>query len=329
VTSPDEKHWGGTEFSKYRDGVAGVFMYYPLWSLDELLAAQPYFKADMPKDQIIERFREVGGVPRNIFFTNRDETLQAQLRAFRYLSSEDMINIVNGTFDADGDFGPKAPKSALVGYDIFVDREEENPSYLKRNAVLISSFVKEQVFEKYAEDTWKQICDEQASNRPMVFETLARSLVSQRDRILLKAVQIPQGRKSSARLHLGGCGKVALVEDPVEAAKNTANVVFHSTKPNYPLIDFVYMDESGHFHAFQATVSPSHDASIDQIRKLQTQVGGGQNLSIYYIMPEFVFSKFVTRPANPKGDGKDILCNIWKVSIEKPSMRKWERSTNT
>jgi hypothetical protein len=63
--------------------------------------------------------------------------------------------------------------------------------------------------------------------------------------------------KSTFRKMLGGCASIRLVlGDIVEAAKaeNNTNVLFHSANRNNRLIDFIYRDEVGHFHAFQATL---------------------------------------------------------------------------
>lgn len=39
VSSPDEGHWGGSEFEKARHDVSGEFRYFPVWTLEELLNA--------------------------------------------------------------------------------------------------------------------------------------------------------------------------------------------------------------------------------------------------------------------------------------------------
>ena len=51
---------------------------------------------------------------------------------------------------------------------------------------------------------------------------------------------------------IGGCSEIRLVEDVVENCKKYPNVVFYSEDPNDPVIDFMYQDSTGHFHAFKA-----------------------------------------------------------------------------
>jgi hypothetical protein len=39
VASPDEGHWGASSFSKKRGQSQGIFLYYPVWTLQELIMA--------------------------------------------------------------------------------------------------------------------------------------------------------------------------------------------------------------------------------------------------------------------------------------------------
>jgi hypothetical protein len=70
VANPDSKHWGGSEFEMVRGRWSGVFKYFPLWELSELLAARPILAPDMSEDMVVERYGKVGGVPRTVFAIN-------------------------------------------------------------------------------------------------------------------------------------------------------------------------------------------------------------------------------------------------------------------
>ena len=63
VSSPNEQHWGGKEFAKLRGSVMGVFKYFPLWSLDELMRARLILGPAFSEEKIELRFCQVGGVP--------------------------------------------------------------------------------------------------------------------------------------------------------------------------------------------------------------------------------------------------------------------------
>jgi hypothetical protein len=129
--------------------------------------------------------------------------------------------------------------------------------------------------------------------------------------------------KMSSLLTLGGCKETRQVNDPVEAAKGMPDILFRPFNSSYPLIDFLYTNATGHFHAFQATIAFSHEAKSEGIKKLQEKVGGGSKLSLYYIVPEGRFDEFVTDPVNPKMNkkvlDKDISCNFWHVLVQKPA----------
>jgi hypothetical protein len=62
-------------------------------------------------------------------------------------------------------------------------------------------------------------------------------------------------------LTLGGCSCFRLVLDIVQAAKETPMVLFHSVDRTYPLVDSIYQDGTGIFHAFQVTLGSTHTAN--------------------------------------------------------------------
>jgi hypothetical protein len=50
-----------------RDEVVGTIVYFPTWDLNEVLMARRYLKGAVNMDEeVVARFREVGGVPRYI-----------------------------------------------------------------------------------------------------------------------------------------------------------------------------------------------------------------------------------------------------------------------
>ena len=69
ITQPNEKNWGMSEFRKKRDSVKGLFLFLPVWTLQELLNAKQYFdkKNRIDDETIISRYEAVGGVPPHIF----------------------------------------------------------------------------------------------------------------------------------------------------------------------------------------------------------------------------------------------------------------------
>jgi hypothetical protein len=66
------------------------------------------------------------------------------------------------------------------------------------------------------------------------------------------------------------------VLDIVKAASETPYVIFLSTNPQYELIDFLYQDGDGTFHAFQATISAEHSADPTKSRHWRKQLVVGK-----------------------------------------------------
>jgi hypothetical protein len=119
---------------------------------------------------------------------------------------------------------------------------------------------------------------------------------------------------------LGGCVSIRCSAfDIVQAAGQNRNVVFHSVdRRKQKLIDFIYCDANSHFHAFQVTIGKTHTANIDHIKQLQQKAGGGNQLSLYYLVPSQNFSQFVTTPVEPQLDN-DISCEILHVYVPDPN----------
>jgi hypothetical protein len=115
-------------------------------------------------------------------------------------------------------------------------------------------------------------------------------------------------------LMLGGCTSFQLVLDIVQAAMETKYVLFHSVDRSYPLIDSIYQDGTGAFHAFQMTLGQKHTANTATIRKLEERVGGWKKLNLYYLVTEVNFTGFVTDPCKARDKGV-----VWKVLILNPN----------
>jgi hypothetical protein len=104
--------------------------------------------------------------------------------------------------------------------------------------------------------------------------------------------------KNPQHLELGGNQRIGLTLDVTNSAKRTKNVVFHSINPQYKLIDFMYQDSVGVFHAFQVTLGKSHSANPRHIKELHNDVGL-MPLRLYYLVPDTNFKDFVTDPVSP------------------------------
>ena len=76
----------------------------------------------------------------------------------------------------------------------------------------------------------------------------------------------------NSTIPVGQCSEIRLVVDVVENCIKHRNVMFHSVNSNNPLIDYMYQDSEGHFHAFLVTTGMRHDATIQKIKELEEMV---------------------------------------------------------
>jgi hypothetical protein len=348
VSSPDECHWGGSDFQKERGNVPGTFRYYPVWSLEELLEARPTLNLSRERkltiDEVTQRYREVGGVPRHVFASDDSypELLTTQDQKIRSLTTEQVEQLVSGNADATETLRKSQPKSAVMVYLA----DGDNNTFRQAIVDVISSRVAEKISTKFMINNWNAFLDGR-KNGPMIFEAYMRAL-------MVKDAAVFKSRSFGARVPcdtvtLGGCTEIRLVSHyvaaPMPDEKNaisllsqlvaaakatTAKVLFHSTSKQCPLIDFLYKDEMDHFHAFQVTHGKSHTAQVEYIKKLEALVGDASKLSIYYVVPDFRFKEFTTEPKDPTNpkNGPKALCTIFNVEIPDPNA-SYRTSTTT
>ena len=321
ISSPNDRHWGGGEFRKYRGGQRGKFHYYPLWNLNEVLCGLGYFypNVTLSPQQVAERYRQVGGVPRHLFETESDynDTLQLQARAVKAVNSEQAMDIVSGEIDTDGLLDSKSPKSAVIGIEL---ADNDHGAFTERKAVPISAVAAEQVFLKHITTLWNDMVD---NERPLVFESYLRTVLTREGYEIDVSKLSEQGERtfeqSEKPSKIGNYIGIQIVPwgSIVKAAieSPTANILFYSANPRYPLIDFACKDNAGNILAFQATTSLTHSANEKEIKKLENEVGD-RGLTLYYLHPARRGSddKFATNPVRPKTG----FCRIYHLAILKP-----------
>jgi hypothetical protein len=300
VASPDSKHWGGSSFSKERDDVHGRIKVFPVWELEELLQARPILRPEMTNDEVENRYYQVGGVPRHIFCDGEsfDEALERQSGAMNDLTAEQLRRLANINVKSATTFDTSQPKSALIGFRV----SDKDDGTFRRYAVdVIAPRVVASVFREFLKSLWQDLSLPSAAN-PWIFEAYTRYLL-----VTSSTFQCRKGvgkedpvREITRPITLGGCKEIRSAWDIIAAAREREMVVFHPVNLAEKLIDFVYKDSAGHFHAFQATLAMKHSAKIRDILKLEELVGGPRHLSLYYLVPESHFSEFVTDPVDPR-----------------------------
>ena len=325
VSSPNELHWGSGEFEKQRDDVLGTFRYYPMWKLGELKEALQYL-TELSEEEVVRRFRLVGGVPRYIFL-HEDffaPVLRSQNDAIEALTAMQAQQIVEGKLDILGTFGAQQPKSALIGY---TEAETQGMfPFSCRHVEIVSPSVEDKIVAKFMGDLWRRMLQEDAVGWK-VFEIYCRTLMA-----------TPHIRPFLGRLccgysyfdyyheldfQLGGCSNVRLGLDIANAAMyGDAMTLFHSIDPNQFLFDFIYKDLNGTLHAFQVTLGKTHRLQRTLIQRLR-RIIGDSSLVLYYLVPAESFVFFVTNPVYPEPDAHT---SVWHICIPNPNTEKFSSS---
>ena len=333
VSSPNEKHWRGNYFIKRNSGQAGLFHFYPLWNLTELLRGLDYFfpKSRLTPEQLVERYRQVGGVPRHLF-EEEDEykrILFAQKQAVEKVSSDQAKKILHGDMDTMGLFSDGSPKSAVIGIALAIN---DGRTFTDEKAVAISTTVAEGVFSSHINAIWNDMVD---NERSLVFETYLRTFLTKGRKIMVQPTE--QGRRPSVPasgepapdepapeqppIIIGGYRGIQIVlkgKSIVKAAMDNpeATILFYSSNKQYPLIDFACRDEKGNILTFQATTSLEHTTNEKEIENVENEVGdiGDKVLMLLNLYPDRS-GRFKTKPVMPSTS----FCRIYHVPIPMPT----------
>jgi hypothetical protein len=83
VARPDSRFWGDSDFEKLRNNGQGFLKFIPLWSLEEILSAQPVLRPDMTREQVTARYHVFGGVPGIVFMPDEGAATMLEIQ-FRH-----------------------------------------------------------------------------------------------------------------------------------------------------------------------------------------------------------------------------------------------------
>jgi hypothetical protein len=332
VSSPDKKHWGGSEFSKSRFGRAGgVFRFFPAWELEQLIVASVH--VNVSRDDVKKKFETFGGIPRYIF-ANADATegnkddIERKLKA---LTALQLKQLVTSEFDIFALFESARPQGALVVFkpkskiksqpsdDGDVEMAEENDAasqadsetslFRSADVVLASEFVKYTIFQRFMSMIWTELTIHPSPIAWQLMEEYTiQSLLRESEYLIRQGAKGPRYGKTEA-IRLGGCHSQAIEYDCSTAVKDGRDkCLFFSSDRNHPLYDMIYKDKET-FHAFQVTISKTHDSKKNQIETVahKLNIGGKKKLNLYYVVHEQNFDVFVMKPKQPQApDGVSI-----------------------
>jgi hypothetical protein len=320
VASPNEGNWGSHDFEKQRGPVIGRFKYFPMWDLEDLLEAQDRLSSTPPsEEEIVKRFRQVGGVLRHILANEEDfqKILLKQNAAIDALTVTQAQKIVEGKLDVLGLFGVNQPRSAVIGYG--AAKVEEEIPFSSPHVTIVSRSVTEKIAARFMGDLWNLMLTEEGHDAWWIFEIYCQQLM------LTQPARLFFGRpgcgkkdpayRTETNFTLGGCTAMRMGSNIAQAVlESDPLTLIHSANARHPLIDFIYKDRKGIVHAFQVTLQKTHKAKTDKIRELRETLGN-LPLVLYYLIPAENFHVFVTNPVIPK---TDELTSVKHIIIPNP-----------
>jgi hypothetical protein len=332
VTSPDERHWGSTEFEKKRDGIRGFFKFMPVWSLDELFCAAPFLSFEDPeledllnvpeklKEEIMNRYRLFGGVPRNIFDASdsREDNRQSQMSAINSLTVDQAERLFQRESQLVDNFRENQPKSAVMHYNSSVDS-----LFRERQTIIASDYVYEQVSNRFLSSLWNNVPNDRTGN---MLETYVKIILSRPGKPVdfenqpIVESSDPRYNESLA-LYLGGCNEIRISSDPITSSLKYPMVMFYSYVLNFPLFDFCYFNDTmKQLVLFQATMAAKHDIKQNALKNLVEKVEKTSSCSsvlLCYAVHSSRYSVFSTTPKNPSVNSTFIF-DVKKINVVGP-----------
>jgi len=292
--------------------------------------SKPYLRPlrDLPDEEVLRRFRIVGGSLRDVLNFDEEKFTQQVEQALEIDSESTVHGLACGTYKFS--FKPDEPSSRLIG----ISPKDNNMTLFK--ITLKSDYIEERLAFRHLKMSWYAVLDEgNAGNRGNLFESYLRVKFSKgpvrfsRDEARQSLREAPPVGKKNERKNyqpvavtVGSNRTVVRVLNMIEAVRNdtTQQYMYYSKHESEPLIDMIYRVNDG-FHAIQSTIAKKHDAEAQKIEnlKMALQLGDGANLHFFYALPSSRFGDFRTDPVNPlltAPDGLDLTnVHIYHISV--------------
>jgi hypothetical protein len=342
VTSPSDNHWGQSNFTKPRGDLGGTFKYMPVWELQELLSAAPILSCRDPElldlisdtdkfnQEIIDRYRNFGGIPRYIFAEQRSRIprLWDQDRAIALLPKDLIKILLAKNSEWVDNFSENRPKGILMHY---VASSPFSTSFDEAITEVSSYLVFEKICSKFMPILWSEMLDD---NSGKFLEAYLRNLLCQPEKLInfenrpCVSKTAREYKSRHKQISLGGCHNIRGVIDPISSALENPMMIFYSYNESIPLFDFCYFQKQENCLVFiQATTSISHDSSENSWKDLEKRVNMLNtneriskkekfNVLFCYAAPAEYYQTFTTNPVNPKAE-YNLPFQIRHINVKK------------
>jgi hypothetical protein len=329
VASPDERHWGESQFRKERGGRQGIFLYYPVWNVQELIASSKYFNDSIDEEEIRNRFHRFGGVPRHIFTNNYEKTIKIQKEALAKLTSQSALALTYNDRSAEETAANNFPKGILMSC---VLSDQDNGTFRYAHAVLRSDYVYEAVATKYKEVLFSMILSSYFDT--YLYKSYCRTLLYDSAQTVERkfVVRKLNTKKKPASRMLGGCSASKRVDDITVSSRTNELVLFTSFSPHYRLVDFGYRKNNVYYMFYattgkeqekEHTAHPMHiyECVVNEISatnpSLLTNTPGKDRHDImlvpqfefFYLVPKFLFQGFAPETEDAVFQARNLIGN--------------------
>jgi hypothetical protein len=331
------RHWGDSTFETQRHTVQGCLKYFPPWSLDDVLAAQPILCPSISKDTMRRRYRLFGGIPGDVFARSSQEKtiLQYQEGALQELSmyqrnhSKDRVkSIAEGRMDAMNCFGG-VPKALLMAY---IPALDDQGTFDKARPILISYSIADKLFSKHIKDLWDLMVRGTIKSK-LVFEAYIRTLVLDptKTHLTFRARQIRSGKGRSLlrqgvstkytflwqKVVIPCCKEVRIVADPLATVTNAESdpyILFHAWDPSFEETDCAFKDDVGRIHILTTYASKANTAWMQHIATMVQSASSA--VTLYNLLPSENLEEVSSIPTV----GNDAAAfAMWDVSVPRPT----------
>jgi hypothetical protein len=333
VASPDEGHWGASEFDKRRRKNMGKFLYYPAWEEQELIHSAPFINSDINAEEIGKRFIQFGGVPRYIFESELDLAVSKQQTALNTLNAQSVLDLVYTTRSSIKSSASDLPKGILLSYKLSISDGGNFTAYYTE---LASDYVYEEVADKFMNVLWNRISSSEGTFDPLLYEAYCRRLINcilQVDMAHVFTIRVAKAKQKGDRqrsVKISCTSEMKKVDDIVASAKANLMCLYYPSSKTNKLIDFIFRQENN-YNMFQATIGVNHTANSEHIvdillslirddhdwllghevkRKRKPHgVPAKPKFIFYYMVPDFRFKIFATIPPNASINAKEVYKN--------------------
>ena len=360
----DKEHVGEKEFDEGRHikgeldatvpkrGIQqGLFLFYPTWTLSELLASWFYITNGYKLNDLTvkDRFFKFGGVPRYIFTSAVEGYEKEQNRALSNLNFETAMDFAKIDRNAIETLSEKSSRGILLS---FILSENDEGSFENAHATLSSDLIYEKFTNRYMGMLWEQIVPNFGKFDPYLFAMYCAVMLCDRNeqKKLAFTTRKMTGQNRDS-IELTRCSTREKVHNIIEAARLDEKILFLPISPTYELIDFAYRDGNT-YHCFQCTIGLKHTQNPKHIYQLLLNVYNNEEINLlasmteeelprvklYYAVPAFRFDVFSSKHPNAMAEAKeycihknennslfyywDKLVSIDILSIDRPNSKE-------